>query len=199
MDKPLATATILQQALPLAAFDGWCDAMFKQAYKNANISESEAIRACPRGVMDLLDCWALEADAAVAEFAARENLSELKIRQRIKQLILFRLNYVSKDREALRRACALLALPWHIAENFRMLHRTVDRMWLLAGDTSNDYNWYSKRLLLSGVYISTLMYWLSDDSPNFEATNAFLDRRIENVMQVGKWMGKVKNKAGGNE
>ena len=195
MDKPATIHTTLQEALAIAAFDGWSEAMAAQACKQAGVRESEYIRACPNGAIDLLDAWMLAADEHMAEHAENITISSLKVRERIKQLVLCRLHYFAEHREAMRRACHLLATPWHMPTNLCMLHRSVDRMWHLAGDNANDYNWYTKRLLLSGVYSSTLMYWLNDDSADFEATQSFLDRRIENVMQVGQWVGKFKQRA----
>ena len=68
----------------------------------------------------------------------------------------------------------------------RLLWRTADHIWRALGDTSTDENFYSKRAILSGVLASTYARWFSDDSPDNAATWAFLDARIENVMQFEK-------------
>ena len=94
-------------------------------------------------------------------------------------------------REAVRRGLSLLALPQYAPVATRLLYRTVDAMWYAAGDTSTDYNFYSKRALLAGVYSATLLYWLNDKSDGFEATWAFLDRRVANVLQVPKLMNRA--------
>ena len=66
-------------------------------------------------------------------------------------------------------------------------------MWRWAGDTATDYNYYSKRLILSGVITATRLYWFDDSSDDFANTRAFLERRIENVMQFEKVKAKAKN------
>ena len=195
MDKDQALSTLLAEALTLAAFEGWGESMMKNACEQAAISESEYIRACPNGPIDLIRFWMNSTDEAMETFAKEADLDTLKVRERIKQLILFRLEHFSRHREAVRKACFTLALPWNAATNIELLGQTIGRMWRLAGDTSNDYNWHTKRLLLSGIYTSTLMCWFSDESDDFIDTKAFLDRRIENVMTVGSFIGRTIKKA----
>ena len=102
-----------------------------------------------------------------------------------------------RSHEATRRALALLSLPFHAGRGLKLLYRTVDAMWYAAGDTSTDFNFYTKRATLAGVYSSTLLYWLSDRSPGGEATWAFLDRRIDDVMKIEKLKSQVRSWTGG--
>ena len=90
-------------------------------------------------------------------------------------------------KEAVRRALAILAMPQNLALATRIGWRSADLMWRLAGDTATDFNHYTKRLTLSGVYGSTLLAWMSDDSEGSAQTSAFLDRRIDDVMRFEKW------------
>src|SRR4029077_14179482 len=97
------------------------------------------------------------------------------------------------EREAARRALALLALPLNAGLGLKLLYRTVDAMWYAAGDTSADFNFYTKRAILAGVYSSTLLYWLNDRAEGSEATWSFLDRRIDDVMKFEKFKDRVRN------
>jgi ubiquinone biosynthesis protein COQ9 len=116
-----------------------------------------------------------------------EKLAILKIRERIRTLVWTRIEIMAEAREAVRRALAILAMPQNAALGLRIGWRTADRMWHLAGDTSTDFNHYTKRMTLSALYGSTLLAWLDDDSEGWSATAAFLDRRIDNVMSFEKW------------
>jgi ubiquinone biosynthesis protein COQ9 len=78
----------------------------------------------------------------------------------------------------------LFALPTHAADGARCLWHTADTIWTALGDDSRDFNWYSKRTTLAAVYSSALLYWLGDTSPGFSATREFVQRRIDNVMQI---------------
>ncbi|MED5225852.1 MAG: COQ9 family protein, partial [Pseudomonadota bacterium] len=89
-----------------------------------------------------------------------------------------RLENLSDHKEAITRSF-LYSSP-------RSLYKTVDTIWRNAGDSSVDFNFYTKRMLLTAVLTSTTTFWLADKSEGHEETWAFLDRRIENVMQIPK-------------
>ena len=93
----------------------------------------------------------------------------------------------SADRESLRRALALLALPTNVPFAAKLGWRSADIMWRLAGDTATDYNHYSKRAILGAVYASTMAVFLNDESDGFADTRAFLARRIDQVMRFESW------------
>jgi len=126
----------------------------------------------------------------------KEGVANLKIRDRIKSAVRIRLERHAGEREAARRALALLSLPFNTPLALRLLYKTVDAMWYAAGDTSTDFNFYTKRATLAGVYSSTLLYWLADRSPGSEATWGFLDRRIDDVMKIEKLKSQVKSWTG---
>jgi ubiquinone biosynthesis protein COQ9 len=125
-----------------------------------------------------------------------EKLATLKIRQRIRTLVATRIQLMEGDREALRRALAILALPQNVALSARLAWRAADLMWRLAGDRAVDFNHYTKRLTLAGVYSSTTLVWLDDESEGHADTLSFLDRRIENVMQFEKLKAQFSPKGG---
>jgi len=127
----------------------------------------------------------------------KEGVAGLKMRERIKGAVRIRLERHAGQREAVRRALALLSLPFNAGLALKLLYKTVDAMWYAAGDTSTDFNFYTKRATLAGVYSSTLLYWLNDRSPGSEATWGFLDRRIDDVMKIEKLKARVKSWGGG--
>ena len=185
---------ILAKALEHIPFDGWTDSVLLRAVKSIGLEEGYAEILFPGGVADLLDLFTLDADAHMLEGLALLPLKEMKIRERIKTAIRLRLEYFTPNRAAVRRAITFSALPHHAGQAVSGLWRTADSIWHAAGDSSTDYNYYSKRLLLSGVYSSTLLYWLDDDSDHYTETYAFLDRRIADVMKIGdlrKMTGKL--------
>jgi len=187
---------LLGALLPHVAFDGWTMQALAMAAKTAGIDAGLVSRAFPGGAMEALDFWVRETDQAmIAVFEARDG-GALKIRERVALAIMLRLELVAPQREAVRRAMALAAQP-HLAPRFlSQLYRTVDAIWYAAGDTATDFNFYTKRLLLAGVYSSTLLVWLDDKSEGFAATRAFLMRRIDNVMQIQKARSKLEGLLG---
>jgi len=190
--------TILNAALPLVPFDGWTETTLAQAAESIGRTAFDARRAFPGGPMEAVAYFLARADAEMIETLRRDyQLSTLKIRERIATAVMVRLRQLAPHREAVRRAIALYAMPWNFIAATKALYATVDAMWREAGDTSTDYNFYTKRLLLSKVYTTTVQVWLNDRTPDLADTQAFLHRRIENVMQIEKFKAKVKEAVSG--
>lgn len=178
-------AQLLDAALLHVVFDGWSEATFEAAISDTGINPVLARAICPRGAVDLALAYHRRGDQIMLARLAEADLSDLKFRDRIATMVRYRLE-AAEDKEAVRRGVTLFALPQYAASGAKALWGTCDAIWTALGDTSDDLNWYSKRTILSGVYSSTLLYWLGDDSPDHQATWAFLDRRIDNVMQFEK-------------
>jgi ubiquinone biosynthesis protein COQ9 len=180
-----------------AAFDGWTRAALAAAARQLELPAGEADRLFPGGPVQVLTYFSQRADLRTVEDMEKEGVAGLKIRERIKGAVRIRLERHAGQREAVRRALALLSLPFNAGLALKLLYKTVDAMWYAAGDTSTDFNFYTKRATLAGVYSSTLLYWLNDRSPGSEATWGFLDRRIDDVMKIEKLKAQVKSWSGG--
>lgn len=170
-----------------AAFDGFGTAALGDAARRAAVDPDVARLAFPGGGRDMVDAWFAYIDAAMAEKWPAEKLARLKIRERITTLVETRIDLLAPDRESLRRALALLALPTNAPFAAKLGWRAADIMWRLAGDTATDYNHYSKRAILGAVYASTMAVFLNDESADFADTRAFLARRIDQVMRFESW------------
>lgn len=182
---------VLAAALPHVPFDGWTDRVLVAAAGDLGVAVAEARRLFPGGATELCAFFVAESDRRMTEALADLDLASLRVRDRIALAVRTRLSQVAPHREAVRRALGLYALPVHVAAGLRSLYRTVDAMWRAAGDTATDFNFYSKRALLAGVYGATLLTWLDDRSPDNAATWAFLDRRIDDVMGIQKLRGRL--------
>jgi ubiquinone biosynthesis protein COQ9 len=169
-----------------AVFDGWTDAALAQAAALAGVDAAVARLAFSGGPMDMICAWIESTDAKMRAHFADGHLASLKIRDRIRTLLLFRLDAVAGMEEALRRALAIQAMPQNLPRTLKIGWHSADLMWRLAGDTATDYNHYTKRALLTGIYTATLAVFVEDQSEDKAETRAFLDRRIENVMQFEK-------------
>jgi ubiquinone biosynthesis protein COQ9 len=184
---------ILNAALPSIVFDGWTESTLTHAAQSIGLTAFDVRRAFPGGVADAVDAFFVQADAQmIATLTHEYNLPTMKIRERIATAVMVRLRQLAPHREAVRRALGFYALPWNVPAGLKAFYRTVDAIWREAGDTSTDYNFYTKRLLLSKVYSTTMHVWLSDTTDDLSETEAFLRRRIENVMQIEKFKAKAK-------
>jgi ubiquinone biosynthesis protein COQ9 len=179
-----------------AAFDGWSRTAMASAARQLELPVGEADRLFPGGPTQILTYLSERSDLRTVEDMEKEGVANLKVRDRIKQAVRIRLERHGGEREAVRRALGLLSLPFNGPLALKLLYRTVDALWYAAGDTSTDFNFYTKRATLAGVYSSTLLYWLNDRSPGGEATWAFLDRRIDDVMKIEKLKSRLSGRTG---
>lgn len=188
-----ARARILEAMLPLVPFDGWNVPILRRAARDAGLDRAVQRVAFPGGVIDVIDLFLERGDRLMLDRLADEDLESLKIRQRITLAVRTRLEVVEPHKDAVRQAVNFLAMPLHAPSATRFLARTVDHMWRAAGDRSTDFNYYTKRTILGGVYSSTLLVWIGDQSADHEDTWSFLDRRIQNVMEFEKFKAKAQS------
>jgi len=183
---------ILLGMLPDVAFDGWTRTAMIRGAESAGYEAPDALAAFPDGPAQVIGHFSRWADRAMLERLDTMDLPALKVRERITAAVRVRLEILAPWKEAVRRSIAVLALPQNAALGPTLLFRTVDAMWYAAGDTATDFNYYTKRALLAGVQTSTVLYWLDDRSDGNADTLAFLDRRIGDVMTLGKGLSGAK-------
>jgi len=192
MDVTEIRDKIILAALPQVAFDGWVWATIEQAAQDAGYEASMARAVFPDRIKDVLDGFADLADREMLEALVSTNIEDIRIRDRIRSAMLARYEWLNPHKEALRQSVQFWMLPTRKPRGAKIVWRSADRIWNWAGDDATDYNRYSKRGLLSGIIVSTTLVWLNDSDEHMDNTKAFLDRRIENVMQLGKIINKVK-------
>ena len=194
MDKHKAAADILAAALPLVPFDGWSQRTLASAAQAAGYKRTDAIRVFPGGAIDAVDSYMRLTDTEMVRRLQDYNLDTMKIRERIALALRLKLEALSGHREAVRRALVLQSMPHTCTHGLRSVGATADAMWHAIGDTSSDFNYYTKRLTLGAVYSASVLYWLDDESPGYANTFAFIDRRIADVMNFEKLKYQLRQK-----
>ena len=179
-----------------AVFDGWTQAAVDSAAQQLGIDPVQARLAMPKSQAALIDTYIQQVDRELEASFTSEQLAAMKIRKKIRELVWRRLEIMGAAREAVRRALAILAMPQNVPLALRISWRTADHMWRIAGDTSTDFNHYTKRRTLGAVYASTLLAWLDDQSEGWADTAAFLDRRIDDVMKFEKLKAEWRGSSG---
>ena len=205
MDAPLAPAdmtldelrpVLVEAMLPHVPFDGWGRAALEAAATDIGILPATARLVFPGGAAQMVEAHVALADARMRAALDTPEFRALKVREKITAAIRTRLEQAAPHKEAARRAANILAQPRNAPLAARLSWQTADSIWRLAGDTATDFNHYSKRTLAAAVYSATLLYWLADDSDGHEASWAFLDRRIANVMQIEKAKARFRRDGG---
>ena len=192
-----AKESILAAALVHVPFDGFSEKVLERAAREAGVARSEIPRLFPAGPLSLVEAFSEDCDAQMTRLLAKAKLQNLKVRERIALAVKTRIAVLRPHKEAARRAAAFLTLPTNAATAIKLLYNTVDAIWRGVGDTSTDFNFYTKRAILAGVYSTTLMRWFSDSSADEEITNAFLQRRIDDVMRFEKFKAQMRERARG--
>ena len=177
-----------------AAFDGWSADAVAQAAHVAGVEPQLAAFAFRDGQMAMITAWIAHVDAQMERAVPAASLAGLPIRERIRRLVMARLDAVAGREEALTRALAIMALPRNLAASARLGWRSADRMWRLAGDPPTDYNHYTKRPILAGIYAATLQVFARDRTETKQETRAFLDRRIEGIIRFEKAKASLQRK-----
>ncbi len=178
---------ILEKLLEIAAFEGWNEDSLNNAASRLKIKQSAALAAFPDGISDAVDYLSEKTNAEMEKRISKTKFSKLRIRDKIATLVFTHLEIHANHKEAMRKLLGYYLHPAHSYQGLRHLSKTVSKMWYMAGDTSADFNFYTKRILLAGVFTSTAIYWLNDSSKNNENTQKFLARRIEEVMKIQKY------------
>ncbi len=182
-DLRLALAPAVAQA---AVFDGWSATAIRTAAQDAGVDPHVARLAFDGGAMTMIAAWIASIDRDMTVALPETTLATLPIRERIRRLVQFRLDAASPDIEALRRALAIMAMPQNVPAALKLSWQSADAMWRLAGDRATDYNHYTKRTILAGIYAATLTVLAEDTSEDHADTRAFLERRIDGVMKFEK-------------
>lgn len=183
---------ILDATLPHIAFDGWSMTALRRGATDTGRDAAAADIAFPGGPAEAIELWNGVCNLRMAQALEAVDLDALKVRERIATAVRLRIEAYGGDTEAVRRALSYLAAPGHAKLATTLLYRTVDEIWYRCGDTSTDFNFYTKRGLLAGVYASTLMCWLDDPSEDHAETWAFLDRRIADALRLGSLPARLK-------
>src|SRR5262249_28301293 len=145
-------AAVLETALEHAPVLGFSDALLARAGKDAGVGAEMMLHLFPDGASSLVACFSERCDGQMEQDLARQDLAAMKVRERIAKAVLARLDALKPHKEAARRASAFLMLPPNAALGMRLVYQTVDAMWRAVGDTSTDFNFYTKRAILGGVY-----------------------------------------------
>jgi ubiquinone biosynthesis protein COQ9 len=170
-----------------AVFDGWTRQAVDSAAGQLGIDQEQARLAMPKSQAGMIDLYIRQVDRELESGLTPERLAGMKIRDKIRALVWRRLEIMGPAREAIRRGLSILAMPQNVPLALRISWRTADVMWRIAGDTSSDFNHYTKRMTLGAVYASTLLVWLDDQTEEWADTAGFLDRRIDDVMKFEKF------------
>jgi ubiquinone biosynthesis protein COQ9 len=190
MDETARRDELIASLLPDVPFDGWSVQTMRKAARRIAMDDDELSRLFPRGVRDALLWFSHWADRLMLETVASRPMDK-KLKDRVAGAVKTRLRLLAPYREAVRRSMSILAMPHYAPLGAKLLYDTVDATWYAAGDDATDFSFYTKRAILAGVLATTTLYWLDDRSEGGAASDAFLARRLDEVLALPKLRGRV--------
>ena len=160
---------------PRAGATPWTPALLRACLgADADLVFPDGMAQVAEACFDLMD---RDMVASAGAFRSR------KISRRVRAAIMFRLENAAPHRAAIRQALAVLMVPGHARILARTLARSVNAIWEAAADTSTGFTFMTKRATLTGVYVSTLLFWLARGG-NPASVEEFLDRRLADVGRI---------------
>ena len=168
---------------------GWTwDALYRAALsskKTKNPTEEELQTLFDKKISNIIGIFNEQLDEEMYEiFNAKDN-KNLGVTETIRALVLCRLKASQNYRSIVKTSLFFMAQPRNAYDALTQVMKTSGKIWELAGDSSSGSTFYSMRLILAGVYSSTLAYWLADETRSVDESEDFLDRRLENVKNIG--------------
>lgn len=175
---------LVKAVLNHVPFDGWSMESLRDVACEQGMSPDAPLRLFPGGIIDVVDHFTSLADRLMVEdWSSQSGEDQMGVREKVHTIIMLRFRRWTREKEAVRRALAVYAGSVHVSRVVRATQRTVDAVWRAAGDRSHDFNWYTKRVSLAGIYTAVLCYWLDDSSDNDEDTSQFVQRCLDGLVQ----------------
>ncbi|MDC3076227.1 COQ9 family protein [Paracoccaceae bacterium] len=169
---------------------GWTwDALYKaglNSKKTKSLGDEELYSLFDNKISNIIGIFNDKLDEEMCVTFNAENNKNLGVTQTVKALVLYRLRASENYKSIIKTSLFFMAQPGNAYEAFKQLMKTSNKIWDIAGDTSTGRNFYTKRLILAGVYSSTLAYWLAKETRSIDGTEPFLDKRLDDVKNIGK-------------
>jgi len=181
---------ILGEAKSHVIRHGWNKDLFLYISKSSKFKYEELNALFPNGYKSLLQIYLNQINEQMTKESKSMNLIRLKVHERIRALIITRLQIMVKEKKLISKTFIHLALPGNYKFAFKNLYKAVDQIWFLAGDNSTDFNFYSKRLILGSIYTITLMHFINND--NLDETIKILNKQLKKVSKIPNLKNKIK-------
>tara|TARA_Y100000994_G_scaffold207401_1_gene179915 strand:- start:411 stop:1040 length:630 start_codon:yes stop_codon:yes gene_type:complete len=171
--------------------NGWNKNLVNLIAKEKKFSKSQIISLFPEGYKSILEFYISSTDEDMINQCKKLDLIRMKTSDRVCQIIKKRFEINQKEKKIIKKTLLYLTLPQNSKLAANSLYKTVDNIWYIAGDNSTDFNFYTKRAILSVIYTSTIFYWIFRDK-DLDQTEKFLKNQLSKLSKVPKIKEKIK-------
>ena len=158
--------------------------------KKYGLNTDETDLLFPQGNIDLIKFALEQLNNDLEVYCRQIDLIRLPIHKRIRKVLLSKISLMNKDKSFYRSIFLNLLIP---KKNFSLssqLYNSVDQLWFIAGDSSTDFNFYTKRLILSGIYSRVMLFFFNNN--NQEGLENILDESLKRVSKIPEIKSKLK-------
>jgi len=182
---------ILEKAKPHIIKGGWNEKLFFNISKSSTYSLEEINILFPEGYSTLVQMYLDQINDKMIDESKKIDLIRLRVHLRIRELIILKLKIMKKQKQIVSKTLTYLLLPNNYKMALKNLYKTADEIWFLAGDNSSDFNYYTKRSILSSIYFSVMIHFVNND--NLDETIEFLDKQLKTVSKIPKLKNKLRD------
>ena len=168
--------------------NGWNKEIFLNL-KNSNFDYNEIISLFPNGYLSTIQMYLDDINSKMALESKKLNLIQLRLHERVRELCILRLNIMQKEKKFVIKTYNHLCLPQNYKFSSKNLYKTIDQIWFLSGDNSTDFNFYTKRIILAGIYTSTMIHFINNE--NIDGTIDFLNNQLKKVKYIPKFKNRI--------
>ena len=144
----------------------------------------------PDGNVDLIKFVLEQLNSELEDYCKNIDLIRLPIHKRIKKVLLSKIFLLNKDKLFYKNIFLNLLIPKRHFSLPKQLYNSVDQIWFIVGDSSVDFNFYTKRLILSGIYLRIMLFFFNnDDQGDLEK---ILDENLKRVSKIPEIKSKLK-------
>jgi len=180
--------TFLKEALNMLPIYGW------NAELIINVEDQLGYHNIFTTIKDLVAYHLEQNDLKMLKKLANAKEPE-KVRDKIKLALLTKITL--NDAAILKETVKFLTKPQNTNLAFKSLANSCDKIWIYAGDKSADFNYYTKRTLLAGIYSATIVYYIKNseqDTLNEQDLELFISKRIDEILKLGSFKTKIIDK-----
>jgi ubiquinone biosynthesis protein COQ9 len=194
---------ILLSFLEIAGIEGWNENSLIMAVKRLEIDEKYLSIIFPNQLFSLNEFHVEYFNSlAVRQISSIADFDNLRVRDKIKEIIFLRFYVEKNHRLALKRLLNYYSNPKNFVQfgigfkpillALKSCYKIADSSWYAIGDKAVDFNFYSKRFILAKIIMRCFFTFIKDED-DLKKTREIIENNIEKIMIFNKFKQNIKH------
>ena len=181
---------ILEASKKILMIRSWDEKSLSLISKKTNISANEINLLFPNAFFDLIIFSLDQINIELERKFQTYNILRFPLHLRIKKILMHKFNLMNKNKKFYNKIFFNLLLPSKNQFKLKQLYKSVDIIWYIAADNSTDFNFYTKRMILAGIYIRLMLFFFNNN--DLIKLEELLDKDLKRVLKIPKLKAKFK-------